>query len=106
LATEPERMLADFRIARVAADPAIVPEAAEPGGWRGLTYRRWHGSPVIYESAYPPETLEALAARLAAEGETWCIFDNTKFGAATRDALMVLDCLTARIRPRPSTGSG
>jgi uncharacterized protein YecE (DUF72 family) len=109
-AAEPERMLADVQVARVAADPAVVPEAAEPGGWRGLTYRRWHGSPVIYESAYPPEALAVLAARLTerltAEPETWCVFDNTKFGAATRDALMVLDNLAPRVRPRPSTSSG
>jgi len=84
---EPEQLLADFRVARVAADPAVVAQAAEPGGWRGLTYRRWHGSPVIYESAYPQEALDALAARLIDEGETWCVFDNTKLGAATRNAL-------------------
>lgn len=98
-AAEPERMLADFQVARVAADPAVVPEAAEPGGWRDLIYRRWHGSPVIYESAYPPETRDALAARLVDEtetAETWCVFDNTKFGAATRDALAIKRILSAR----------
>lgn len=92
----PEQLLADFHVARVAADPAVVPEAVEPGGWSGLVYRRWHGSPVIYESAYPPEALDALAARLAEEPETWCVFDNTKFGAATRDALAALHILSSR----------
>jgi len=100
---EPERMLADFQVARAATDPAVVPAASEPGGWPGLTYRRWHGSPVIYASAYPPEALDALAARLAQESETWCVFDNTRFGAATRDALALLDRLSP---PPPSTGSG
>lgn len=97
----PEQLLADFRIARVAADPSVVSLAAEPGGWRGLVYRRWHGSPVIYESAYPPAMLEALAARLREEAktaETWCVFDNTKFGAATRDGLNLIR-LTAPSRP-------
>jgi uncharacterized protein YecE (DUF72 family) len=106
-AAAPEQMLADFQIARVAADPAVAPEAAEPGGWRGIVYRRWHGSPVIYESAYPPEVLEGLAARLvdeASAAETWCVFDNTKFGAATRDGLATIDRLG--VRPRPSTNSG
>lgn len=88
-APEPEALLATFQVARVAADPAVVPLAAEPGDWRGLTYRRLHGSPVIYESAYGPEALGALAGRLAGEVDTWCIFDNTKLGAATRDALAV-----------------
>ncbi|MBO9544350.1 DUF72 domain-containing protein [Caulobacter sp.] len=91
-----ERMLTKFQVARVAADPAVVPAAAEPGGWRGLVYRRWHGSPVIYESAYPTDTLDALAARLRTEDETWCIFDNTKFGAATRDALTMQTLLSSR----------
>lgn len=31
-------LLAGLKVARVAADPAIVPAAAEPGGWRGLAY--------------------------------------------------------------------
>lgn len=95
-AAEPERMLADFRVARVAADPALVKAAAEPGGWPALVYRRWHGSPVIYESAYPPEVLDALASRLVDEPETWCVFDNTKFGAATRDALTAQTLVSSR----------
>lgn len=95
-AAEPERMLADFQVARVAADPALVPAAAEPGGWPGLIYRRWHGSPLIYESAYPPQALETLAARLVTEPETWCVFDNTKFSAATRDALATLHILSSQ----------
>jgi len=100
----PEQLLADFHVARVAADPAVVPEAVEPGGWSGLVYRRWHGSPVIYESAYPPEALDALAARLAEELETWCVFDNTKFGAATRDALAVVEHLRPALALRRAQG--
>jgi uncharacterized protein YecE (DUF72 family) len=97
----PNRLLADFRIARVAADPAIVPAAAEPGGWPALTYRRLHGSPVIYESAYDDKLLDELAKQLADEARTaevWCVFDNTKFGAATSDALTVVD---ATAQPAP-----
>jgi uncharacterized protein YecE (DUF72 family) len=95
----PERMLSAFQVARVAADPAVVPRAAEPGGWSGLVYRRWHGSPMIYESAYARDALDVLATRLAEEArtaETWCIFDNTKFGAATRDALTIQSRLSSR----------
>ena len=44
----PERLLQSCRIARVAADPARVPSAAEPGGWSGFRYYRLHGSPKIY----------------------------------------------------------
>jgi uncharacterized protein YecE (DUF72 family) len=103
LMAEPERLLAAFKVARVAADPAIVPEAVEPGGWRDLTYRRLHGSPVIYESAYAPSVLDALSARLAEEPNTWCIFDNTKFGAATRDALAVKAQIPLSMREGLST---
>ncbi|AYV48060.1 DUF72 domain-containing protein [Caulobacter flavus] len=98
-APEAEALLASFDVARVAADPAIAPQAAEPGGSPSLVYRRWHGSPVIYESPYPPKVLDGLAARLAVEAgtaDTWCVFDNTKFGMATSDALGLLERLGRR----------
>ncbi|MCK5910741.1 MAG: DUF72 domain-containing protein [Caulobacter sp.] len=87
---EADALLAAHRVARVAADPAVVPIAAEPGGWRGLSCHRLHGSPAMYASAYEPDALDALARRLAAgleDAEAWCVFDNTRFGAATWDAL-------------------
>jgi uncharacterized protein YecE (DUF72 family) len=83
-----DALLAERRVARVAADPARVPAAAEPGGWRGLSYYRLHGSPATYRSSYDDGRLEAYAERLAAAaGPTWCIFDNTASSAATGDAL-------------------
>ena len=88
---EAEALLTQFRIARVAADPPPVPTAAIPGGWRGLTYFRLHGSPNIYYSAYAAEFLDELTAQLRSAADisssVWCIFDNTTLGAATRDAL-------------------
>ena len=96
-----DHLLAEFRIARVAADPAIVPRAAEPGGWPGFRYYRLHGSPCMYYSAYPREALNALAPRLAGgESAAWCIFDNTAEGAATHDAMALADILH-----RAGTGS-
>lgn len=90
----PDALLDRLRIARVAADPAKVPAAAEPGGWRGLSYYRLHGSPVVYRSSYDDGRLESYAARLAAgEGECWCIFDNTASSAATADALKLQQLL-------------
>jgi uncharacterized protein YecE (DUF72 family) len=85
-----EALLRTFEIAKVGADPAVVPAAAEPGGWSGLTYRRLHGSPVMYDSPYAPTALEALAKTLVSDAErapAWCVFDNTRLGAATSDAL-------------------
>jgi uncharacterized protein YecE (DUF72 family) len=90
-APEPDGLLREHRIARVAADPARVPAASEPGGWAGLAYVRLHGSPRTYYSSYQADYLEALAARLRdASVETWCIFDNTASGAAAANALDLL----------------
>jgi uncharacterized protein YecE (DUF72 family) len=87
-------LLAQRGIARVAADPARVPAAAEPGGWLGMTYYRLHGSPKIYYSAYSEEFLRALAEKIDADAaagrDIWCIFDNTTLGAATANALDLL----------------
>jgi uncharacterized protein YecE (DUF72 family) len=97
---EVDDLLRDLDVARVAADPARVPEAAEPGGSRGLRYYRLHGSPKMYYSAYSEEYLAALASRLQADraaGRTvWCIFDNTTLGAATRNALDLRSRLETR----------
>ena len=90
---EADSLLARFQVARVAADPAVVPAAAQPGGGDGLAYYRLHGSPRIYYSAYDPTTLTTLASTLHATAQTrpvWCIFDNTAAGAAQANALAVL----------------
>jgi uncharacterized protein YecE (DUF72 family) len=90
--------LAEHAIARVAADPARVPEAAAPGGWRDLAYFRLHGSPRVYWSRYDDTWLTALAAQVAEAmrdaAEVWCIFDNTASGAALPNALELLERLT------------
>jgi uncharacterized protein YecE (DUF72 family) len=90
-----EATLSAFHVARVAADPAVVPRAAEPGGWPGLVYYRLHGSPKVYYSAYAVPDIEAVAQKLRGAGsaarERWCIFDNTALGEATRNALDLLD---------------
>lgn len=89
-----EQLLRDIEIARVAADPEPVPGAGQPGGWRGLSYYRLHGSPEIYYSTYSAEFLAMIAAQirddLAAGRTVWCILDNTALGAATRNALELL----------------
>ena len=91
---DPDALLDRLRIARVAADPAKVPAGAEPGGWRGLAYYRLHGSPTVYRSSYDDGRLEDYAARIAAQGRAWCIFDNTASGAATSDALKLTRLLS------------
>ncbi len=92
--------LAECRIARVAADPVPKPVPLEagadrPGGWDGLAYYRWHGSPRIYFSDYPIERLETLGrntAKARGTGKTvWCIFDNTAAGHALGNAVWLTD---------------
>jgi uncharacterized protein YecE (DUF72 family) len=92
-----DALLERLRIARVAADPAIVPDAALPGGWRALAYWRLHGAPRIYRSAYQAARLDDYARQLRAEAkqgrDAWCMFDNTASSAATGDALALSERL-------------
>lgn len=95
---EAELLLDELRMSRVAADPALVPSAGEPGGWPRLVYYRLHGSPRVYYSNYDTAALTAVAERLliarASPGaDAWCIFDNTAAFAATRNALDTMQLL-------------
>lgn len=97
---EANTLLEALRVSRVAADPALGPAAAAPGGWRGLDYWRLHGSPVMYRSSYDAAALDHYAARirpaLDAGRPVWCMFDNTAGSAATGNAL----ALAARLGGR------
>jgi uncharacterized protein YecE (DUF72 family) len=83
---EADALLATSGMARAAADPAVIPAAAEPGGSQDFAYWRLHGSPRFYYSDYEPAFLDALAARLASTTQSWVIFDNTALGFATANA--------------------
>jgi uncharacterized protein YecE (DUF72 family) len=87
-------LLCRFETVRVAADPAVVPEAGVPGGWDGFAYYRLHGAPRTYYSSYDDASLRELARRVGGEMRpAWCIFDNTALGAATANALDLKDLL-------------
>jgi uncharacterized protein YecE (DUF72 family) len=91
---EADALMVEARVARVAADPAKIPGADEPGGWTGLSYARLHGSPRVYYSAYSAEFLTGQGRRLqalSANGPVWCILDNTASGAALGDALTIVE---------------
>ena len=95
---ECDDLLNRLGVARVAADPAICEAAARPGGWRGLSYWRLHGSPVIYRSSYG-DRVDMYAAQLAADEtarDVWCIFDNTASSAGAGDALALMKALDRR----------
>ena len=86
-----DALLIEHKIGRVAADPSPVPGSETPGGWSGIHYWRWHGSPRIYHSDYGQQRLEALAQQVQtavqAGGVCWCVFDNTASGFAVGNAL-------------------
>lgn len=92
---EADHLLEAHRVARIAADPARVPEAGKPGGWRGLTYLRLHGAPRTYVSTYDEPYIAALAAGLGVDpaGAAWCMFDNTMLGGAAANGLDLLSRL-------------
>lgn len=101
---EAHALLARHGVARVATDPACVPQAAIPGGSATLIYHRLHGSPRMYYSSYDARRLEALGHTLCesatAGADTWCMFDNTASGAATGNALALLASCAAPVPPR------
>lgn len=83
-----EALLQELRVAKVAADPQVIPRGSTPGGWRGFQYWRLHGSPKVYYSSYPESFLDDLRERLSGT-EAYCIFDNTAEGHAIRNALQM-----------------
>ncbi|MGH2344100.1 MAG: DUF72 domain-containing protein, partial [Chloroflexota bacterium] len=94
-----DELLRAWEVARAAADPPPAPGADEFGGWPGLRYVRLHGSPRMYYDTYDDLYLDQLAEGLAGfarHAPVWCIFDNTAEGAATANALGLLDRLRAR----------
>jgi uncharacterized protein YecE (DUF72 family) len=87
-----ERLLEEYQVAGVAADPPRGTRACAPRAWRGVVYYRLHGSPRCYFSPYQQPFLAAIARRLREEhGPAWCIFDNTGSGAAFENALRLRD---------------
>jgi len=100
LSPDADNLLVSFEIARAAVDPAPASGADAPGGWAGIRYYRWHGSPVMYRSDYSAQSLAILAARVndCEAASRWCIFDNTAHGAATENALALAAMCAARDR--------
>lgn len=103
-----DRLLRDFEVARVAADPPKGSEqAAQPGGWPGLRYWRLHGVPRTYYSEYDATRLLEFAQQIELSGglqgekETWVIFDNTALGHALANAAWLDDALSKKHGSRP-----
>lgn len=88
---EPEALLNEARIGRVAADPPMLSDHLEAGGYEGTVYFRLHGSPRMYWSSYDEVFLHRVRdrMRMAAKNasDVWVIFDNTAAGAAVPNAM-------------------
>ena len=94
-----DALLSRHRIGRVAADPAVVPAAALPGGFLDIAFWRLHGSPRKYWSVYEPERVAQWAQtlqKLPRRTQAWCVFDNTAGSGAAGNALQMLDILEGR----------
>jgi uncharacterized protein YecE (DUF72 family) len=92
-ALEADRVFEEAGIARVAADPAVIPMPLSPSR-SSTVYVRLHGSPVIYHSAYSDEFLQRLAMELLGHVQrgrrVWCILDNTLSSTYIVQALHLL----------------
>lgn len=87
---ESRRLLKAYKISKVIADPERCPskyKSVISAG--GLVYYRLHGSPVIYRSSYSRDYLKRLKTELKNFKNPWCIFDNTSYGEATGNALIL-----------------
>ena len=101
------RLLVEFNVGRVAADPPRAGGDDVPGGSNGIVYFRLHGSPRTYWSRYGRDFIGELARSVrSAErsgAEVWCVFDNTAAGAAMENACELVAAL-AEDGPLAATG--
>ena len=90
-------LLEEHEVARVAADPALSEEAAQPGGDGAIRYWRWHGSPRMYYSDYGEAALLTLAKEVRTRAprgtRRLVIFDNTAHAFATANAARLQELL-------------
>jgi uncharacterized protein YecE (DUF72 family) len=95
-AHEAHVLMHDMQVGKVHADPERCPDL-KPEFESPISYWRLHGSPEIYASDYDYHFLQKLGEKLQKEKaggqDSWVIFDNTKFGRATHNALELVNLL-------------
>ncbi|HET9241714.1 MAG TPA: DUF72 domain-containing protein [Oligoflexus sp.] len=93
---EAHLLMHEMKVGKVNADPERCPDL-KPEFESPISYYRLHGSPEIYASDYAYHDLQQLGEKLQAEKaggqDSWVIFDNTKFGRATHNALELVNIL-------------
>ncbi len=76
-------LLHEYNIQRVIVKPVVKPLKSKSNDL--FEYYRLHGSPKMYSSSYDDKFLDQLAKDV--NNSSWVIFDNTRLGAATQNAL-------------------
>lgn len=89
IAESGKRLMQDFALTKVFADPELCPLENSIAG--NIIYYRLHGSPRIYKSDYEIERLKLFLNEINEKKKdkaaAWCVFDNTSYGFATKNAL-------------------
>ena len=101
-----ERMLREYRVGRVAADPLCAAGGDCPAAWPSIQYFRLHGSPRMYWSRYERHALDALAQRLTAAESRGGVVEHAvdiAAGFATDNALDLSQKIAVVGRRRPGS---
>lgn len=95
ISDESRELMNVFNISKVTADPEKCPFDHDSQ----IKYYRLHGSPVTYKSNYDEDFLNNLYDEITSfDKEVWCIFDNSTYGHATNNAIMIKDMGASRQR--------
>ena len=91
------KLLSKYKISKVIADPEpCVLTEAKQAKVEFIRYVRLHGSPQIYKSRYDQRFLNRIKSQINQSinfKPIWCIFDNTTYGFAAKNALELQDLL-------------
>lgn len=102
----------EFRLSKVFADPSPCPLPVGEMPLTEVIYFRLHGSPKIYKSDYSRDYLQRMSENIRQwqhlGKEVWCIFDNTTYGFATKNALELTSLLNSpqTVSKRPLSDEG
>lgn len=85
------QLLSRYQISKVMADPEPCQLSdKEQSQVDFIRYLRLHGSPQIYKSRYDERVLRRISEQVKTQVKkksVWCIFDNTTYGYASKNAL-------------------
>lgn len=89
------QLLQVYHIERVITDS--LKALKKPKSEQLFKYYRLHGSPAVYSSSYDAAFLTQLAQDI--NDSSWVIFDNTRLGAATKNAMDLISIFRKNTAP-------